>query len=117
MRYQSRHAAVLIAGALCGLSLVMGSLAAAPVRSDAAFREQLHAVMMKMDDGMSMPATGSVDADFVAMMVPHHQGAIDMARIQLRYSHNPQLIRVCQEIIIEQQQEIAVMRRAIGEEP
>jgi uncharacterized protein (DUF305 family) len=117
MWFQSKHAGVLVAGALCSLSFVVGSLAAPPAQTDESFRQQLHTIMMKMDDGMTMSAAGSVDADFVAMMVPHHQGAIDMARIQLRYSHNPQLIRICQEIIVEQQQEIAVMRLAIGEQP
>jgi uncharacterized protein (DUF305 family) len=45
-------------------------------------------------------------------MVPHHQGAIDMARIQLRYGHNEQLRRIAQEIIVDQQQEIAAMQYA-----
>jgi uncharacterized protein (DUF305 family) len=51
------------------------------------------------------------------MMVAHHQGAIDMARIQLRYGHNEQLRRIAQEIIVEQQQEILAMRRAVGASP
>ena len=58
--------------------------------------------------------TGDVDADFVAMMVPHHQGAIDMALTVLRYGRNPQLRRLAQEIIVTQQEEIAVMRLEIG---
>jgi hypothetical protein len=49
------------------------------------------------------------------MMVPHHQGAVDMARSELKYGHNEQLRRLAQEIIVTQQQEITVMRMAIGE--
>ena len=48
------------------------------------------------------------------MMIPHHQGAIDMARAELRYGHNEQLRRIAQEIIVDQQQEIAAMRLALG---
>jgi hypothetical protein len=48
-------------------------------------------------------------------MTPHHQGAIDMAVIELRYGKNEQLKRIAQEIIVDQMQEIAAMRLAIGE--
>jgi len=65
---------------------------------------------------MTIKPSGDVDLDFVAMMVPHHQGAIDMAQAELRYGHNEQLRRMAQEIIVTQQQEIAAMRLAIGEE-
>ncbi|MEZ5832509.1 MAG: DUF305 domain-containing protein, partial [Dongiaceae bacterium] len=58
--------------------------------------------------------TGDVDRDFVMMMVPHHQGAIDMAMAELRYGTNEQLKRLAQEIIVTQQQEIAAMQLAIG---
>ncbi len=111
---RKKWSGIVIAVALACPLLMAGSSAAPAVQSTDGFRVELHAAMMDMDTHMSMPANGSVDQDFVAMMVPHHQGAIDMARIQLRYSHNPQIIRICQEIIIEQEQEIAVMRRAIG---
>ena len=65
---------------------------------------------------MSIKPTGDVDHDFVAMMVPHHQGAIDMAQAELRYGHNEQLRRMAQEIIVDQQQEIVAMRLALGDE-
>ena len=71
--------------------------------------------MTKMMDDMAVKPTGDVDRDFVAMMTPHHQGAIDMARGRLRYGKNEQLRRIAQEIIVEQQQEIAAMRLALGE--
>ena len=49
------------------------------------------------------------------MMVPHHQGAIEMAQAELRYGRNERLRRMAQEIIVTQQQEIAAMRLAIGQ--
>src|SRR5438045_6168100 len=71
--------------------------------------------MRKMMRDMVIKPTGDVDADFVAMMVPHHQGAIDMALAVLRYGRNAQIKRMAQEIIVSQQQEIAAMRLAVGE--
>ena len=75
------------------------------------------AAMDKMMTGMDVKATGNIDADFTAMMIPHHQGAIDMAVAYLRYGTNEQLRRIAQEIVVEQQQEIAAMRLALGREP
>ncbi|WP_313068181.1 DUF305 domain-containing protein [Paraburkholderia sp. LEh10] len=79
------------------------------------FLEENDAAMTRMMDGMSARPTGDVDRDFVAMMVPHHQGAIDMAQAELRYGHSEQLRRIAQEIVVEQQQEIAAMRVALGQ--
>jgi uncharacterized protein (DUF305 family) len=73
------------------------------------------AAMKKMMNDMSVRPTGDADVDFVAMMVPHHQGAIEMALAVLRYGRNPQIRRLAQEIIVTQQQEIAAMRLAVGE--
>ena len=70
--------------------------------------------MDRMMTGMEVKPTGDVDRDFVAMMTPHHQGAIDMAQAYLRFGRNEQLRRVAQEIIVEQQQEIAAMALAIN---
>ncbi len=71
--------------------------------------------MNKMMSGMVIQPTGDVDRDFVAMMTPHHQGAIEMAQAVLRNGHNEQIRRLAQEIIVTQQQEIAAMRLAIGD--
>lgn len=71
--------------------------------------------MMTMMAGMGIRPSGDVDRDFVDMMVPHHQGAIDMAQAVLRYGHNEKIRRLAQEIIVTQQQEIAVMRLAVNE--
>lgn len=71
--------------------------------------------MNKMMAGMEVAPSGNVDQDFAATMIPHHQGAIDMAKAELRYGHNEQLRRIAQEIIVEQQQEIVVMRLALSQ--
>jgi uncharacterized protein (DUF305 family) len=80
------------------------------------FLSENDTVMNKMMAEMTIKPTGDVDRDFVAMMVPHHQGAIDMAQAVLRYGRNEQLRRLAQEIVVTQQQEIAAMRLAVGEE-
>ena len=82
---------------------------------EAAFLAENDAAMTRMMDGMTVKPTGDVDRDFVAMMVPHHQGAIDMAVAVLRHGHNEQLRRLAQEIIVTQQEEIAALRMAVGE--
>jgi uncharacterized protein (DUF305 family) len=71
--------------------------------------------MTKMMISMGIRPSGNVDTDLVAMMVPHHQGAIEMARAELRYGRNEQLKRLSQEIIVTQQQEIVAMRLALGQ--
>ena len=80
------------------------------------FLSENDAAMNKMMADMTIKPTGDVDRDFVAMMVPHHQGAIDMAQAVLRYGRNEQLRRLAQEIVVTQQQEIAAMRLAVGED-
>jgi uncharacterized protein (DUF305 family) len=62
---------------------------------------------------ISVGPSGDVDRDFVAMMIPHHEGAIAMAQAELRYGKNEQLRRMAQEIVVTQQQEIAAMRLAL----
>jgi uncharacterized protein (DUF305 family) len=79
------------------------------------FLSENAAAMDKMMADMTIKPTGDVDRDFVAMMVPHHQGAVDMAKAELKYGHNEQLRRLAQEIVVTQQQEIPAMRLAIGE--
>jgi uncharacterized protein (DUF305 family) len=69
--------------------------------------------MARMMAAMKIKRSNNVDKDFVAMMVPHHQGAIDMAQTELSYGHNEQLRRLAQEIIVTQQEEIVTMRLAL----
>ena len=71
--------------------------------------------MTKMMIAMTIRPSGNVDTDFVAMMAPHHQGAIEMAQAELRYGKNESLRRMAQEIIVTQLQEIAAMRLSLGQ--
>ena len=71
----------------------------------------LQASMEKMHAAMtSVEPTGNSDADFVKLMIPHHQAAIDMAKTQLLYGKDPQMRRLAQEIITDQQSEIELMK-------
>ena len=53
---------------------------------------------------------GNVDHDFATMMIPHHQGAIDMAKAELNYGKDPVMRRLAQEIIVDQKSEIDAMQ-------
>ena len=88
---------------------------AAATDNEADFLAANDAAMKKMMADMTVAPTGDIDRDFVAMMVPHHQGAIDMALTILRFGKSEQLKRLAQEIIVTQQQEIAAMKLAVGE--
>jgi hypothetical protein len=95
--------------AICSAPFYAASAAEAPYLADNI------SAMTKMMVDMGIKPSGDVDTDFVAMMVPHHQGAIEMAQAELRYGHNESLRRMAQEIIVTQQQEIAAMRLALGQ--
>lgn len=82
---------------------------------EAPFLAETQAAMDRMMHDMNIEPSGDVDRDFSAMMIPHHQGAIEMAQAELRHGRNEQLRRIAQEIIVEQQQEIAAMRLALGQ--
>lgn len=110
-RFLPRPSAVVVAALLLGAA---GAWAADPA-DEAPFLAENDAAMTKMMADMTVKPTGDVDANFAAMMIPHHQGAIDMAQAELRYGKNEQLRRIAQEIIVEQQQEIAAMRLALGQ--
>jgi hypothetical protein len=87
----------------------------APDPHESSFMAENDKAMTTMMNRMNVKPTGDIDRDFVEMMQPHHQGAIDMAESELRYGHNEQLRRIAQEIIVDQQQEITAMSAAIGQ--
>ena len=64
----------------------------------------------KMHKNMAVPLTGNADVDFVRGMIPHHQGAIDMARIVLEHGNDPEIRKLAEEVIAAQQGEIAMMK-------
>ena len=135
MHRDGRHRIAFIGGIAASALLLAGTLTASAheglaahdghaasravtdprLAAEAPFLAENDAAMSRMMDGMAVKPTGDVDRDFVAMMVPHHQGAIDMAIAVLRHGHNEQLRRLAQEIIVTQQEEIAAMRMALGD--
>jgi uncharacterized protein (DUF305 family) len=79
------------------------------------FNQLMSSSMKRMHSDMMVPSSGNPDRDFALMMIPHHQGAVDMARAELIYGRDKVLRRLAQGIIVEQQQEIEVMRGALAE--
>jgi len=86
-----------------------------PVDAEHTFLADNDRAMTRMMDAMMIRPRGDVDADFVAMMSPHHRGAVDMALLELRYGRNERLRRIAQEIIVTQEDEIRAMALAIGD--
>ncbi|ASW02691.1 CopM family metallochaperone [Paraburkholderia aromaticivorans] len=84
-----------------------GSAGADPGESTRAFK----AADDKMMQDMSADYTGDADKDFVAHMIPHHQGAIEMAQVELKYGKDPELKRLAKNIIKAQHDEIAFMKK------
>lgn len=64
----------------------------------------------KMMMEMNRPMTGNADQDFVAGMLPHHGGAVDMARVEIQYGKDPEMLRLARGIIAAQEKEISQMR-------
>jgi YVTN family beta-propeller protein len=120
---KSRRLIAISALALCSISPGCGDavhsapppsspLSASPgVGQTADFGKAMMQSMSKMDADMSAaPMTGDPDHDFAAMMIPHHQGAIDMAVPYLLHGKDPTLRRLAEEIIVSQKQEIEVLQ-------
>jgi uncharacterized protein (DUF305 family) len=75
------------------------------------FMQEMNASMKKMDRDMAAaPMDNNVDHDFATMMIPHHQGAIDMAKAELSHGKDPVMRRLAQEILVDQQSEIDAMQ-------
>lgn len=110
------------------LACVLGSLGASsqqhhvtdvpqsPTTSpESRFVREMHAGMKKMMDDMHAPGyTGNPDVDFLAMMIPHHEGAVEMARLVLIHGKDPLTRRLAEEIIASQTAEIMAMRRRLA---
>lgn len=98
------------------LGPLVALVAAAQVRPAVVdFMKTINESMGRMDRQMtSAPMNGNVDHDFASMMIPHHRGAIDMAKAELLYGKDPVMRRLAQEILVDQQSEIDAMRLWLG---
>jgi uncharacterized protein (DUF305 family) len=114
MMYLFRRTLLGLGIAVVTISLVSAAPSPSNVPEEASFISKTDAAMLRMMAGMKITPTGDVDRDFVALMAPHHQGAIALAESELIYGHNEPLRRLAQEIIVTQRQEIAAMRLALG---
>jgi uncharacterized protein (DUF305 family) len=91
---------------------------AAQTGSDAPEARALRDVNTKMHAGMtSVRQSGDPDRDFVASMIPHHQGAIDMATVELQFGKDEETRQLAERIITAQQQQIAEMNAWLAKHP
>jgi uncharacterized protein (DUF305 family) len=81
--------------------------------AEEAFKEANNTMMQ----AMAKPMSGDADKDFVMMMLPHHQGAIDMAKVELKYGKDPTLRAMAEAIIVAQEKEIKEMKEWTAAHP
>ena len=80
-------------------------------------RAAMEAANEKMHAAMMLPPGTDADVLFAQAMIPHHEGAIDMARVQLQYGKDPELRKLAEEIIAAQEGEIAVLKDWLARQP
>jgi uncharacterized protein (DUF305 family) len=86
--------------------------------SGSSFMQDMDIAMKKMDHDMAnAPMNGNADHDFVTMMIPHHQGAVDMAKGELKYGKDPAMRKFAEKIIKDQQAEIDMMNEWLKKHP
>jgi uncharacterized protein (DUF305 family) len=98
------------------LAFLLGVLSVAATKSDTPVDTALRETMSTMHDAMhDVQLTGKPDIDFARLMIPHHQGAIDMAKVELLFGTDARLRRLAQEIIVTQESEIQLMQKILRE--
>ncbi len=99
------------------IALLLATVPAAAQTPDTPATIAYKQAMETMMKGMDQPYTGDPDRDFVSGMLPHHQGAIDMAAVELRYGHDPALRRLARAVVASQSKEEAFMRGWLARHP
>jgi uncharacterized protein (DUF305 family) len=110
-----KMALVLITAAFLGLrspqAAPSGAVRQQPVSPSGACSEMLSASMMHMHEAMAtVKTTGQFDSDFMKLMIPHHEAALEMAKAELLCGKDPAARRLAQEIIADQTSEIDLMK-------
>lgn len=85
----------------------------APDRNEQQFLFDIDLAMSTMNRSILMTPTDDIDRDFVNVMVPHHQGTIDLARAEIKYGRNDELRQIARKMVSEQDQEISSLRHAL----
>jgi hypothetical protein len=121
-RSGASHLVALVAG--IALAMVLAPRQAQPISpllsiprplATSEFHRALQTVMVQMDAAMCITPSAHPDRDFARAMIPHHQGAVEMAKLELMYGSDPRLRRLAQGMVVEQSQEIAVMRGILAD--
>jgi uncharacterized protein (DUF305 family) len=84
--------------------------APAAAKSGSEVTEAYEAVNEKMHEAMDVELTGDADVDFVRGMIPHHQGAVDMANVVLKYGKDPEIRKLAEAVVKAQEEEITFMK-------
>jgi uncharacterized protein (DUF305 family) len=108
----------ILAGAALVLSMPLFAYAAGMAMDmDSPSSKAFGAANDKMMQDMMVMPTGNTDRDFVTMMIPHHQGAIDMAKIELEFGKDPEIHKLAEGIVAAQEKEIAGMQAWLAAHP
>jgi hypothetical protein len=100
-----------------GMPMMQGPMMGAGETTQGPAARAYKEAMDSMYRGMAVTPSGDADVDFARMMIPHHQGAIDMARLELAQGKDPELRAMAQGIIKAQEAEIATLKDWLGKHP